>query len=142
VPVWRIPATAVAMPVVFVAGWFICQWVWWLFGRIYDALSPIIGPLGYDPKNIAFPQQLFRNLVPAAVAMLCTAWVASKVLRGGRIGYRLGAGIILVGLVAIAAFTTWAVTSGNAAMTWRDIVLHWATVGVVAWIAQGLENTD
>jgi hypothetical protein len=128
------------MPIVFVAGWFLCQWVWWLIGDIYDALSPVIGPPSYDPKDIAFPQQLFRDLVPSGVAMGGTAWVALKFLRGGQAGYRLGAGIILVGLVATAAFSTWAVITGNAAMTWRDLVLQWTTVGAVAWIARSAER--
>jgi hypothetical protein len=136
----RIAATTMTMPIVFVVGWILCQWVWWIFGDFYDAVSPIVGPPSYDPGNVGFLQQSFRDLVPAGAAMVGAAWVALKIVRGVPLGYRLGAGIILVGLAGAAVFVTWSVIRGNSGMTWRDLILQWATVGVVALVARSAER--
>ena len=124
------------MPIIFVIAWLLCQWALWIFGAALDAVSPIIGPIEYDPRNIGFLQKLFRDLVPPAAAMLCAAWAASKFSRSGQLGYRLGATIIVVGLSAIATFTTWSVIERNLSLSWGDLVLDWATVAVVAACAR------
>lgn len=136
VPGWRIAAASVAMCIVFVLSWLLWQWAWWMVGGFYDGISPIFGPRGYDPNDIGFLQQLFRDLVPAGAAMATAAWAASKYFRGAQLGYRLGASVILVGLAASAVFVTWSMVEGNPDITWRGITLQWATVIVVAFIAR------
>lgn len=132
----RTAATAIAIPIIFFVSWFICQWLWWGLGYVYDVLSPLIAPQGYDPKNIGFLQQLFRDLVPAGAAMAIAAWGASNFFQGVKTGYRLGAGIVLAALVFVACFTTYMMIDGNPILTWRDLTLSWATTGFVALVAR------
>ena len=133
-------ATAIGMPVIFFVGWFLCQWVWWILGDVFDALSPLIGPRGYDPKEIGFLQQLFRDLVPTGASMIGTVWVHSKFFGSGRKGYRIGASIIVFALTAAALYSTWAFVEENPFMDWRAVILQWATVAVVILIARWAEK--
>ena len=68
--------------------------------------------------------------------MVGTAWAFSNFFQDLKLAYRFGVGIILVGLVAAAAFVTWTAIEGNPAATWREITLQWATTGLVAPIAR------
>lgn len=136
ISILRTAVVAVAMPIIFLVGWFLCQWAWWIIGFVYDVLSPFIGPRDYDPNKIGLLQQLFRDLVPAAAAMAATAWAALNFFQGVKMGYRIGTGIILAGLAVGAVFTTSMALNGNPILSWPDLILAWATVGVVAVIAR------
>ena len=72
-------AAAIVVPIAFVIMWIVGQWVFWVGGAVLDLPSRIgLGPRGYDPDNIGFVQQLFRDILPAIAAMIGIGWVVEK----------------------------------------------------------------